>query len=169
VFAAVDVGYGESEARAACVLFEAWSDDKPREEIVETILDPAPYEPGSFYKRELPCLMRVLERARRERAELEAIVIDGYVTLDPAGKPGLGQRLHEALEGRVAIVGVAKTSFAGATHALEVRRGKSEKPLFITASGMDVKLAAAAISRMHGPSRIPTLLRRVDLLSRGAA
>jgi deoxyribonuclease V len=165
VLACVDVGYAERDARAACVVFARWEDEAPAEEHVVEIDDPAPYVPGEFYKRELPCLLRVLELVR---APLEVIVIDGYVTLDPEGRPGLGARLFEALGGSTAIVGVAKTSFATATHAVAVKRGRSEKPIFVTARGLSEATAAAYVERMHGDSRIPTLLRRVDRLSRGS-
>ena len=48
--------------------------------IVKHIDKVAPYEPGAFYKRELPCLMRLLDEVDRA---LEAVVVDGYVTLGP--------------------------------------------------------------------------------------
>jgi len=34
--------------------------------------------------------------------------------------------------------------------------------------GVDSQAAAACIQRMHGPSRLPTLLKRVDRLCREA-
>lgn len=36
-----------------------------------------PYEPGSFYKRELPCILSLLKDIYKQ---LDAIVIDGYAT-----------------------------------------------------------------------------------------
>lgn len=165
VLCAVDVGYGESEARAACVVFRHWEDESPAEERVVTIASPAEYVPGAFYKRELPCIERVLAEVR---APIDVVIIDGYVFLDEQGRPGLGARLHEALGGSVVVVGVAKTSFAGSSHAIAVKRGKSEKPLFVTAIGIPPDVAARHVASMHGESRIPTLLRRVDRSSRGA-
>jgi deoxyribonuclease V len=73
--------------------------------------------------------------------------------------------LHEALGGAVPVVGVAKTRFASAA-AVDVVRGDSQKPLFVTAAGVDVEWAAEQVKRMHGPYRIPTLLKRVDQLCR---
>src|SRR5438132_8848488 len=100
MFASVDVDYRERESVAACVLFHDWADEGPTAEWVERLPQPAPYEPGQFYLRELPCLLAVLGRAP---APLAAVVIDGYVWLDEAGSPGLGGRLFEALDGRVSV------------------------------------------------------------------
>ena len=95
------------------------------------------------------------------------IVIDGYVWLGHE-RPGLGAHVHAALDGRSAIVGVAKHRFKSATTAIPVLRGTSRQPLFITAAGIAPATAAAAVTSMHGPHRIPTLLKRVDRLSRDA-
>ena len=94
------------------------------------------------------------------------MIIDGYVLLG-AQRPGLGAHLHEALGRQVAIIGVAKTKFVRAGPVELVLRGRSRSPLFVTAVGMDVAAAASHIRTMHGPYRIPTLLKRADQLSRG--
>ncbi|MCA9705979.1 MAG: endonuclease V, partial [Myxococcales bacterium] len=125
----------------------------------------APYVPGQLYLRELPCLLAVLERVARP---LDAVLVDGYAVLDDLGRPGLGAHLHAALERRVPVVGVAKTHFRGST-AVEVLRGGSTRPLYVTAVGMGPERAAEGVGRMHGPHRIPTLLRRVDRLCRDAS
>ena len=70
--------------------------------------------------------------------------------------------------GTVAVVGVAKTRFAGAADAVAVCRGGSRSPLFVTAVGVDVQEAAQKVAAMHGPYRLPTLLKRVDQLARTA-
>lgn len=162
MIACLDVDYRETEACAAAVTFLDWGDASSREERVVRIPDVQPYEPGQFFRRELPCLLEVLKTL----PELSTIIIDGYVWLDGASKPGLGAHLHEALGGSVPVIGVAKTSFKGSDFARQVIRGASIKPLFVTAAGMDVQLAAEWIRSMHGPYRIPTLLSRVDHLCR---
>ena len=95
-----------------------------------------------------------------------AIVVDGYVWLDGGGRKGLGHHLYDALQQSVPVIGVAKTEFAGASQAVEICRGSSARPLFVTAVGIEPDIAADYIRRMHGNSRIPTLLKRVDTLSR---
>ena len=64
------------------------------------------------------------------------------------------------------VIGVAKTSFVGAT-ATPVIRGASATPLYVTAIGIEQAVAAAQITAMHGPFRIPTLIKRADTLARG--
>ncbi len=133
------------------------------DERVVRLAEVAPYRPGAFFDRELPALRAVLDLAGR----LDLIVVDGYVDLDPGGRPGLGAHVHQ--EYGVPVIGVAKTRFATATHAAEVVRGQATRPLYVTAAGMGVREAAALVKEMAGPYRIPTALRRVDALARGTA
>lgn len=162
MLACVDVDYQEKGAVAACVLFRSWGDAGSAEERVEAIARVEPYQPGQFYRRELPCLLSVL---RTVAEPLEAVVVDGYVWLKDETTPGLGAYLYEALGRDVPVIGVAKTRFAGAA-AEAVRRGDSRRPLYVSAIGIDRQTAAQYIQAMHGPYRIPTLLRRVDQLCR---
>lgn len=164
---AIDVQYSQQSQRTAWLGFGRWEDAEAALEAVENRESaPEPYEPGQFYRRELPCVLRATEAAR-STAPLEAVVIDGYVWLGP-GRPGLGAHLYEALAGEVAVVGVAKTPFLGAV-CIPILRGESRQPLYITAEGVDVEAAARAVRAMHGPHRHPTLLKRVDQLARGFA
>jgi deoxyribonuclease V len=165
MIACVDVDYRLDGAVSACVLFRSWGDANSAGERVALIPQVEPYQPGQFYRRELPCLLTVLAPVSEL---LEVVVVDGYVWLEDETKPGLGARLHEALSRRVPVVGVAKTRFAGAA-AVEVRRSGSRRPLYVSAAGMDPHTAARHVQSMHGLFRIPTLLRRVDQLSRQKA
>jgi deoxyribonuclease V len=163
MIACVDVDYREAGAIAACVCFQSWSDDTPASESVIPISDVEPYQSGQFYRRELPGVLAVL----KSLPDLpQVIVLDGYVWLGDR-QPGLGAHLYEALGRRVAVIGVAKTRFARAEPTAEVLRGRSRSPLYVTAAGIGVAEAAGHIRAMHGPYRIPTLLKRVDQLSRG--
>jgi deoxyribonuclease V len=159
----VDVDYRDPEAVAACVLFRDWPDEAPAAELVERIASVEPYQPGQFYKRELPCLLAVLARVAEP---LEVVVIDGYVWLEDESHLGLGAHLYQALGRTVPVIGVAKTRYASARLAVEVKRGGSEKPLFVTAAGLDASRAGRLIAGMHGEFRLPTLLKRVDQLCR---
>ncbi len=166
VKACVDVDYRGDDAVAACVLFGDWEDDRPAGQVVRRLQGIEPYFPGEFYRRELPCLLAVLDEVGEP---LDLVVIDGYVWLADEGRPGLGARLYEALGRRVPVVGVAKTRFAGARLAVPVVRGAGVKrSLFVTAAGMDVNEAARCVAGMHGAYRLPTLLRLADALCRGA-
>jgi deoxyribonuclease V len=162
MLACLDVDYRDSGAVAACLLFDDWTAAAPGAEVVVPIAEVAPYQPGKFYLRELPCLLAVLAAAP---SRPEIVLVDGYVWLGD-DEPGLGAHLYEALGRKVAVVGVAKTRFARATAACDIRRGKSHSPLHVTAAGMDLSEAARHVKEMHGPHRIPTLLKRVDRLCR---
>jgi deoxyribonuclease V len=164
MLACVDVDYRDEGAVAACVLFRDWADEAPAAERVERIARVEPYRPGQFYRRELPCLLAVLGPVAEG---LEAVVIDGYVWLRDESAPGLGGHLYEALGRAVPVVGVAKTRFRSAEVARPVLRGGSGRPLYVTAAGVSADEAARHVRAMHGPYRIPTLLKRVDQLCRG--
>ncbi len=162
LIACVDVDYRGETAVAAGVWFSGWSASEAETEVATTLSEVAPYQPGAFYRRELPCLLAVLVRG----PGADVVVVDGYVWLGPA-RPGLGAHLYTALGERTVVVGVAKSRFAGATDAIPVYRGSSRSPLYVTAAGVSVTEAAGWVTRMHGPYRLPSLLKRVDQLARG--
>jgi deoxyribonuclease V len=163
VLACTDVHYKQKGAVAACIVFSQWGDARATREIRAELDEVEAYQPGEFFRRELPCILRVLEEVE---GTLEVVVIDGYVWLDGASRPGLGARLYEALGERTQVIGVAKTMFRGAGAFVTVMRGESQRPLYVTAAGMDVSRAAALVRSMHGEHRIPTLLKAVDRLCR---
>jgi hypothetical protein len=68
-----------------------------------------------------------------EQDGLGLLVVDGYADLDPDGRPGLGAHAHA--EFGIPVIGVAKSRFRTATHAVPVARGSSVRPLFVTAAG----------------------------------
>ena len=119
-----------------------------------------PYRPGEFYLRELPPLRAVLDGL----SGLGLLVVDGYADLDPGGRPGLGAHAHA--EFGIPVIGVAKSRFRTATHAVPVVRGSSVRPLFVTAAGMPAADAADLVRRMAGRYRLPDALRRADTLAR---
>jgi deoxyribonuclease V len=161
---AVDVHYPDTGgARAALVVGDAPTFPSIVEERVCWLDEAAPYEPGAFYKRELPAIRAVLAGV----APVGLLVVDGYVDLDPDGRPGLGAHVHAAL--RLPVIGVAKTPFRTATHAAEVLRGDATKPLYVTAAGLALATAAEYVAAMRGAYRLPDALRRVDALARGRA
>jgi deoxyribonuclease V len=163
MLACLDVSYRQGEATAAAVLFRAWTDDAPCGQHVTRISPIEPYISGAFYRRELPCLLAVLNQIQQP---LEAVIIDGYVWLSAKQRLGLGARLYQALGCGTPVIGVAKTVFRGSSWAIPVLRGKSRQPLYVTAVGTDTAEAAGHIAAMHGRHRIPTLLALVDQLTR---
>lgn len=160
---AVDVDYRESKAVAAGVLFQNWQDSEPIEESIAPVPTIAEYKPGQFYKRELPCVLALLQQLEQLP---EFIVIDGYVYLDGNQKPGFGKHLYDALDGKSVIIGVAKSRFKDTPAEAEIFRGGSKRALYVTAVGISETEAKGFIIRMHGEHRIPTILKRVDQLSK---
>lgn len=166
LIAALDVAYAEAAglAAAACVRAADWSAAAPLDVATAVSAGLAPYEPGAFYKRELRALLAALERA----PPADILLVDGYVWLDGAGAPGLGARLYEALGRRRPVVGLAKSALAKDMHSTPVLRGQSRRPLHVTAVGLDLAAAAAAVARMPGEGRLPALVKRCDRAAREA-
>ena len=158
---AIDVHYKGETAKVVGVLYESWDAEEASQFIDAYLPVASDYEPGQFYKRELPCLLHLLENV--ELTKVDYIVIDGYVFLDAQGRKGLGAHLYEALEEQVPVIGVAKTTFHQCEQfSQSVFRGDSTRPLYVTSVGSDAELAAGYIKEMHGPYRVPTLLQQLD-------
>lgn len=161
VFVAADVHYlASGGARAAAVVALDAAFSRLAADRIALVPGAEPYQPGRFYLRELPPLRAVLDGL----AEMALLIIDGYADLDPDGRPGLGSRARE--EFGVPVIGVAKSAFHTATHAIPVRRGTSARPLYVTAAGMPRTDAADLVRHMAGQHRLPDALHRADSLAR---
>lgn len=163
MIAAFDVHYLNNTATTACVCFDNWKDVIPKQEFVETLNNIAPYESGKFYKRELPCIVSLLQKYHLQP---NIIIVDGYVWLDE-NKIGLGGHLFKELRDNILVIGVAKTKFKSHSKVKEVFRGKSQTPLYVSSIGIDLDEAAQNVEKMDGNFRLPTLLKRVDQICRG--
>ena len=80
---AVDVYYKENVAKAASVLFD-WDSETPHEVASVYIDNVEEYTSGEFYKRELPCIISLLNQI--DLKKVEAIIVDGFVYLDDEKK-----------------------------------------------------------------------------------
>jgi deoxyribonuclease V len=164
----VDVDYRDSFAKVSGVIIEDWASERCSVESA-TIHDVAEYEPGAFWKRELPCIHKVLYQVMDKLPPntIKYIVIDGYVFFDGDAfqRPGLGAYLNNSLAGEIGIIGVAKTYFTGVPDCAKLLRGDSIKPLFVTSAGkgvVDQEVAKQHIAMMHGEFRLPSMLKFVD-------
>ena len=162
---AIDVYYRDDTAIVAGITFSSWRVCKPNQELVIHVSKFGGYQPGQFYKRELPCMLELLKQIEPLPS---CIVIDGYVYLGADKKPGLGKHLYDALNTQSAIIGVAKNRFGDTPIEAELIRGNSTRPLYITSVGINQVKAKQLISSMCGEYRLPTLLKRVDQLCRKA-
>ena len=162
--AALDVCYHDDRAIAACVVFDDWLDTGPAAVFRVATPIPARYRAGRFFERELPCLLAVLDSAEQE---FDTVLIDGYVHLKTDLGKGLGVHLFESLPYRTTVIGVAKSPLSAADRFVPVTRGRSARPLFVSAIGCPLAQAAENVAGMHGLHRIPTLLRLADRHARG--
>lgn len=160
---AVDVHYKNDSACVAGVLFEHWTSRSTAGEYKSHVKKVEQYMPGQFYKRELPCILQLLAE---HTLHPDVIVIDGYVFLDGHTKPGLGKHLYESLDRRVPVVGVAKEAFRGIGTEFAVFRGRSTKPLYVTAAGCSASDARTHIKAMFGKHRMPQQIKRADQVCR---
>lgn len=161
---AIDVYYTEEEAKAVGVLFD-WADTIPEKVIQKRIGKADEYIPGEFFKRELPCIVELLQEV--EFSEISIIIVDGYVYVDNNSKYGLGAHLYETLNGKFPVIGVAKTSYYNNENmVLPIYRGVSSKPLFVSAIGINLNEAAQRVKSMFGNNRIPDILKQLDQITK---
>lgn len=163
---AVDVKYNEKEksAKAVGLLFN-WEDEKQVKVITKSINEINQYKSGEFYKRELPCIKAIMEDLAH--IEITAIIIDGYVFIDNNNGYGLGGHVYEVYNKKISVIGVAKTPFFKNKETVKkIYRGKSKNPLYVSSIGVDLDYVSKKIQEMHGDYRIPTLLKKLDGLTR---
>jgi deoxyribonuclease V len=160
-----DSYYFDNKAKTVSISFDDWSTEenyKVETELIENIEE---YQSGEFYKRELPCILSLLNKI--EIQNVTTIIIDGFVYLDDNKRLGLGGHLYQHLQSKIPIIGVAKTNFATLEiNKRQLLRGKSIKPLYITSIGIDLDYATELIKNMKGNNRIPTLLKSLDTLTK---
>ncbi len=159
----VDVHYGDTEAIVAGVTADDFSAVEPTHTHHLRVPVLSEYEPGQFYKRELPCIIKLLQHFNLDP---DIILIDGFVDLGSDRTPGLGRHLFEALNGKTIVIGVAKSPFSGTSKSAETYRGASAKPLYVTAAGIEQDQARKIVESMAGTHRVPTLLKLADRESR---
>ncbi len=160
---ALDVYYSKDSANCVGVLFN-WEDTFPAKIYRTTIACFENYIPGCFYQREMPSILALLDKV--EFTDLEAIVVDGHVFTDTTNF-GLGGMVWLKIGQQVPIIGIAKNSFFNNSDTVvEVYRGKSKKPLYVSCVGTEIESVITNIKRMNGEFRIPTILKQLDRLSR---
>jgi len=163
LYAAVDVYYRNESAATALVEFQDFSSCTVLKTLFRETEISAPYIPGKFYLRELPCILNILEHSDNH---YQMIVIDGYVFLKEPVRYGLGGHLARAIDYETIIIGVAKNYLRMAERFAVVKRGKSSRPLYVSAFNMETEAAGLLIKEMHGENRIPCILKLADQISR---
>jgi len=154
-------------ARVGAVAFDDWGAAEGTKNYalrIEHVEKPAK---GELDLRALPWLVQLLDA---KRLQPEAIVLDGFVHLDPQDTPGLGLRLHDTLGGRSAVIGVSKSVFKGTDTPDQycIFREDETPPLIITCAGIDLGAAKARVRMMHGRKRLPTLMKLAARIAKGS-
>lgn len=166
---ALAIHFEADGALAAAVAFEGWDAPEALRSFTTRIAhaEKKTAKRGEPDLRELPCMLQLL---REHGLEPEVILIAGFVHLDAAESAGLGRHLFHALGGRTAVIGVSKVALPlGETPAqFELFREEETAPLIITCAGIDLGAAKARLRGMHGKRRMPTLLKLVARLAKGA-
>lgn len=158
---AIDVHYREDIAKAVGVLFE-WTDTVSTQIFTEYIDEIEEYIPGQFYKRELPCILKIIGKI--DLSLVEVIIIDGHVFIDNNQSYGLGGYLWKALNKTKPIVGIAKKAFYNTEQVTyPIYRGNSKIPLYISSIGIDTILMQTLVKNMYGEYRIPSILKQLDV------
>lgn len=160
---AVDVHYSGNVGVCAAVTFEDWGAATPTACYVHQHQGISEYQPGKFYLRELPVILGLISACG---VSPNIIVVDGYVFLDGYQQPGLGKHLYDALDGKVPIIGIAKSPYREIGPEFALRRGNSKNAIYVTSVGVDFEHAKQLVGMMHGKFRLPDIIRYTDQLSR---
>ena len=157
--------YSDTLALTVGVLFNRWTDDEPAEIISSICTKFSSYIPGEFYKRELPCVLGLLEKVDMDK--IETIIVDGFLRLrfnDSTEKDGLGKKLFDRLNmPGLKVIGLAKSDFCRTDEiSASLLRGSAVNPLWVQGIGLPDNVAAENIKMMSGKSRIPKLLKILD-------
>lgn len=157
--------YSDTLALTVGVLFNRWTDDEPAEIISSICTEFSSYIPGEFYKRELPCVLGLLEKVDMDK--IETIIVDGFLRLrfnDSTEKDGLGKKLFDSLNmPGLKVIGLAKSDFCRTDEiSASLLRGSAVNPLWVQGIGLPDNVAAENIKMMSGKSRIPKLLKILD-------
>lgn len=167
IYLILDVFYNdigdESIAKVSAIRFQGIEHTEILSEHIVIVENVAPYESGQFYKREMPCLLAMLEKIDDP---YDVIIIDGYVFLDGVNKPGLGKYLYDSLAVKKPVIGIAKNHFYDISEDYAVWRGISKHPLYVTSVGIEVDEAKSLVGRLAGKHRMPTMVTAVDQLGR---
>lgn len=153
-----------TQAQAAAVAFEAWDAPGPVKTFVSRIAQVEKPARGELDLRALPCMLQLL---REHQLVPELVLIDGFVHLDAAETPALGQHLFYALGSRTPVIGLSKSARPGLPAQFEVMREEEARPLVVTCAGIDIGAAKVRVRAMHGRKRVPTLMKLVARLAKG--
>lgn len=154
---------GKTTANVSAIRFTGIENNIILNEYKAVIHNVSPYKSGQFYKREMPCLLGLIDKINDP---FDVIIIDGYVCLDGQDKAGLGKYLYDQLIIKKPIIGIAKTNFYGIPSEYKIYRGTSKHPLYVTCINISIDTAKTWVQKLQGQYRIPDIVKKTDILSR---
>jgi len=180
--AGLDVGYRSNDTVAGvCVVFNAKTLDILDEVVVEDTTD-FPYIAGLFAFREMPVLLRALDRVT---VVPDLLVADGQGLAHPRR---FGLACHLGVHTGIPSIGVAKNPMGAFDPPGEARGSMSDlvmdddvvgralrtqngvKPVFVSVGHkIDLDRACTEVLRLAPRYRLPETTRRADTLTRQAA
>jgi deoxyribonuclease V len=162
----MDVHMEGDAARVGAVAFDEWGAAEGTRHYSLAIAHVEKPAKGELDLRALPWLIQLVEA---NRLQPEVIVLDGFVHLDAQDTPGLGRRLHDAMAGRTAVIGVSRSVFKGTDTPDQycIFREDETPPLVVTCAGIDLGAAKARVRMMHGRKRVPTLMKLAARIAKG--
>jgi deoxyribonuclease V len=180
--AGLDVGYRSNDTVAGvCVVFDAKTLVVLDEVVVEDTTD-FPYIAGLFAFREMPVLLRALDRVT---VKPDLLVADGQGLAHPRR---FGLACHLGVHTGIPSIGVAKNAMGTFEQPGHARGSMSDlvmddevvgralrtqdgvKPVFVSVGHkIDLDRACAEVLRLAPRYRLPETTRRADALTRQAA
>jgi len=156
----IDADYNEETRKGHVAGIVAKNILSEQEEYVITafVTEIEDYIPGQFYRRELQSVDSIISQI--EKGDIEMIVVDGYAD-SGTEEHALGTYVYEKYN--IPVIGIGKNKYDRCVlENLEVYRGKSKKPLYVTSKGMDNEQAKTLVKKMAGKFRIPYLVKYAD-------
>lgn len=156
----IDVDYDEETRKghvAGIVVKEILAE---QEEYVLTaiVTEIEDYIPGQFYRRELKSIESIICQMNIE--DIEMIVVDGYAD-SGTEEHALGTYVYEKY--KIPVIGIGKNRYNRCVlKNIEVYRGDSKKPLYVTSKGIDNEQAKKLVGKMAGKYRLPYLVKIAD-------
>ena len=153
-------------AKVSGIRFQGIELNKILSEHIVIVNEVSPYESGQFYKREMPCLLALINKIDQTNERFDVIIIDGYVFLDGKEQAGLGKYLYDNLSIKKPVIGIAKNQFKDISEDYAVWRGMSKHPLYVTSIDFPIIDAKNIGNKLEGKHRLPNMVKKVDALGR---
>lgn len=157
----VDVAYDDDNNLAYIVGAASSNNERDIKIFTMEMENIEPYVSGEFYKREMPCIEKLIDK---HNLEPDILIVDAFCQFKE--RDCLGGIFHSK-HNHIKVIGVAKNAHRDMPDNCELIRGlRSSKPLYVTSSGISIDDAKMIIRNLKGDARMPFLLKMVDSLTK---